>query len=172
MVNAIYAGLLTAAGQTMAARKQLQRALDLKPEFWIALQVRGGIALDDGDTRAAVADLDLAVERSQRASQILAVQAIVHAAAGNRALPQSILRELEGRRAAGYVPATSFAAVHAALGDMDAALDELERAYRERDIRMAFMKVDARWNVLRPQPRFRTLAQRMGLVADRGYSRL
>lgn len=172
MANAIYAGLLTAAGQTMAARKQLQRALDLKPEFWVALQVRGGIALDDGDTRAAIADLDLAVERSQRASQILAVQAIVHAAAGNRALPQSILRELEGRRAAGYVPATSFAAVHAALGDMDAALDELERAFRERDIRMAFLKVDARWNVLRSQPRFRTLAQRMGLVADRGYSRL
>jgi predicted Zn-dependent protease len=72
VVNAIYAGLLTAAGQSMAARKQLERALDLKPDFWIALQVRGGIALDDGDTAAAIADLDLAVERSGRASQILA----------------------------------------------------------------------------------------------------
>jgi TolB-like protein/Tfp pilus assembly protein PilF len=172
VVNAIYAGLLTAAGQSMAARKQLERALDLKPDFWIALQVRGGIALDDGDTAAAIADLDLAVERSGRASQILAVQALVHGHAGNRALPQAILRELEARRAVGYVPATSFAAVHVALGDTNAALNELERGFRERDIRMVFLKVDARWNILRAQPRFRALGQRMGLVGDRGYSRL
>ncbi len=87
-------------------------------------------------------------------------------------LPQEILRELEARRAKGYVPATSFAAVHAALGDLDTALDELERAYRERDIRMAFMKVDARWNVLRPQPRFQALAERVNLESDHGCSRL
>jgi hypothetical protein len=59
-----------------------------------------------------------------------------------------------------------------ALGDTNAALNELERGFRERDIRMVFLKVDARWNILRAQPRFRALGQRMGLVGDRGYSRL
>lgn len=172
MVNALYAGFFTAAGQPEAAQKQVRRALELKPEFWIALQVRGGMALDRGDAEAAVADFDLAVERSQRASQILALLAIACVDAGNRSRSQTILHELEARRVERYVPATSFAAVHAALGDTDAALDELERAYRERDIRMAFMKVDARWNVLRSQPRFQALAQRMGLESDRGYSRL
>lgn len=87
-------------------------------------------------------------------------------------LPQEILHELEARRATRYVPATSFAAVHAALGDTGAALDELERAYREHDIRMAFMKVDARWNVLRSQPRFQALAERLGLESGHGCSRL
>jgi len=172
MVNAIYGGLLTAAGQTEAAQKQVRRALELKPDFWIALQVRAGLAADRGDTAAAMADLAAAVDDSHRASQILALQAVAHVAAGDRILPREVLHELETRREGRYVPATSFAAVHAALGDTDVALDELERAYRERDIRMAFMKVDARWNVLRAQPRFRVLAQRMGLMSDRGCSRL
>lgn len=172
MVNALYAGFFTAAGQPEAAQKQVRRALELKPAFWIALQVRGGMALDRGDAEAAVADFDLAVERSQRASQILALLAVACVDAGKRSRSQTILRELEARRANGYVPATSFAAVHVALGDTDAALDELERAYRERDIRMAFMKVDARWNVLRSQPRFQALARRLGLESDHGRSRL
>ena len=172
IVNAIYAGLLTAAGQTEAAQTQVRRALELKPGFWVALQVRAGLAMQRGDTAAAMADLASAIDGSDRASQILALQAIAHAAAGDRILPQEVLQELEARRTQRYVPATSFAAAHAALGNTDAALDELERAYRERDIRMAFMKVDARWNVLRVQPRFRALAQHMGLVSDRGCSRL
>jgi len=172
IVNAIYAGLLTAAGQTEAAQTQVRRALELKSGFWVALQVRAGLAMQRGDTAAAMADLASAIDGSDRASQILALQAIAHAAAGDRILPQEVLQELEARRTQRYVPATSFAAAHAALGNTDAALDELERAYRERDIRMAFMKVDARWNVLRVQPRFRALAQHMGLVSDRGCSRL
>ena len=172
MVNALYAGFFTAAGQPEAALKQVRRALELNPGFWIALQIRGGMALDRGDTQAAIADFAVAVDDSHRASQILALQAIAHAAAGNRTLPQAILRELEARRADRYVPATSLAAVHIALDDTDAAQDELERAYREHDIRMAFMKVDARWNVLRSQPRFQALARRMDLEGDRGYSRL
>jgi DNA-binding winged helix-turn-helix (wHTH) protein/tetratricopeptide (TPR) repeat protein len=172
MVNAVYAGLLTAAGQVTAAQKQVQRALELKPDFWIALHVRGGMALDRGDVRAAIADFTRAVEGSQRASQMLALRAVAHASAGDRTQAEQILDELEKRRAGGYVPATSFAAVHLARGDADAALDELERAFRERDIRMAFLKVDARWNALRAKPRFRVLAQRMGLVSERGRGRL
>jgi DNA-binding winged helix-turn-helix (wHTH) protein/Tfp pilus assembly protein PilF len=172
LVNSLLAGFLTAARQPEAAHKQLQRALDLQPDFWIALQVRGGMALDRGDVAAAIADFQRAVESSHRASQILVVLAIACVQAGDRVQAQAILDELVGRRAAGYVPATSVAAVAAALGDTGVALGELERAHRERDIRMAFLKVDARWNVLRSQLRFQVLAQRMGLVSDRGYSRL
>lgn len=172
MVNAIFAGFLTAARQTDAAHQQVRRALDLQPDFWIALQVRGGMALDRGDTKAALADFNRAVESSNRTSQILAVQGMACASAGDHAQARAILDELRARRATRYVPATSFAAVLAALGDTAAALDELERACRERDIRMAFLKIDARWNPLRSQPRFQSLARQMNLVGDRGYSRL
>lgn len=172
MVNAILAGFLTGARQPDAALKQVQRSLDLQPNFWIALQVRGGMALDRGDVGAALADFHRAVEGSNRTSQILAVLGIACARAGDRTQAQAILDELAARRADRYVPASSFAAVAAALGDTRAALDELERAYRERDIRMVFIRNDARWNVLRSQLRFQVLAQRMDLVSAQGYGRL
>lgn len=172
MVNALLGGFLTSARQPDAALKQLQRALDLQPDFWIALQIRGGMALDRGDANAALADLHRAVESSNRTSQILAVLGIACARARDRVQAQAILDELAARRSDRYVPATSFAAVAAALGDTGTALDELERAYRERDIRMVFIRNDARWNVLRSQARFQVLAQGMDLVSAHGYSRL
>lgn len=170
-INALEAGFLTAARRPDAARRRVDQALELRPGFWIALLVRGGMALDQGDTTAAISDFRIAAERSQRTSQILAVLAVAHAAAGNGSAARAILAELEGRAASGYVPATSLAAVHNALGDTERALDLLERAYDERDIRLAFVKVDARWNNLRTQPRFKSLAQRMGLAGGPGYGR-
>lgn len=172
MVNALLGGFLTAAGQMDAARRQIRRALDLRPDFWVAMSVRGGMALDRGDWAAATTDFEIAVEDSQRACQMLAFLATARAGAGDRARAEAILAELESRRAAGYVPATAIAAVHLALGDTEVALDELERAWREREIRMVFLKIDARWNPLRAHPRFIALGERMGLTSERGYSRL
>lgn len=172
MFNALLAGFLTAARQPEAALKQVQRSLDLQPDFWIALLVRGGMALERGDFRAALADFERAVVSSRRTSQMLAMLGIGYARVGDATGTQAILDELAARRRERYVPATSFAAVHAASGHANLALDELERAHRERDIRMVFLKIDARWNPLRAQPRFQSLAQRMGLTGGRGYSRL
>jgi hypothetical protein len=47
--------------------------------------------------------------------------------------------------------------VRNALGDREGALDLLERGYRERDVRMAFLRVDGRWDALRSTPRFRAI---------------
>lgn len=170
-INALEGGFLSAAGQPQAAGVRLERALELQPDFWIALLVRGGLALERGDTAAALADLQRAAERSARTSQVLAMLAVAHVAAGERAQAQAILHELQARAATSYVPAANLAAVHNALGDTDAALGQLERAYRHRDIRLVFLKVDARWNSLRGEPRFRALAKRMGLPGGRAYGR-
>ncbi|MBJ6980858.1 winged helix-turn-helix domain-containing protein [Luteimonas sp. MC1572] len=171
MISALEAGFLTAARQPEAARLQVERALALQPDSWIALLVRGGMALDRGDSAAAIADLERGAERAQRTSQMLAALAAAYAAAGDHADTLALLRELESRAAKGYVPATSLAAVHVALGDRDAALDWLERAWRERDIRMAFLKVDARWNDVRDEPRFQALSRRLGLEGGQAYGR-
>ena len=166
LINTLEGGFLGAAHQPDEARAQLERALELQPDFPIALRLRGSMALDRGDPRAAIADLKRASEGSQRNSQVVAMLAVAHAAAGERTQAQAILRELEARDTAGYVPPTSLAAVRNALGDTEAALDLLERAYQERDIRLTFLQVDARWNNLRAQPRFRALSRRMGLQVE------
>jgi DNA-binding winged helix-turn-helix (wHTH) protein/TolB-like protein/Flp pilus assembly protein TadD len=167
LLNAVEGGFLGAAGQPQQAQARLEHALELEPDFWIALLIRGGMALDRGDAAAAVADLQRAVERSHGNSQALAMLAIAHVAAGERGRAEAILQVLERRARAQYVPATALAAVLNALGRTDAALDQLERAYEDHDVRLAFLKVDARWNNLRGQPRFQALARRLGLAGGR-----
>ncbi|GAB3381131.1 winged helix-turn-helix domain-containing protein [Lysobacter fragariae] len=171
LINALEAGFLSAAGMPEEAQVRVEHALELEPDFWIALLIRGGLALDRGDTASALADLQRAAERSHRNSQVLAVLAIAHVAAGDRARAEAILGELDARARTEYIPATSLAAVHTALGQTGAALDQLERAQQAHDIRMAFLGVDARWNSLRREPRFRAIAAHMGLSADTAYGR-
>ncbi len=165
LVNTLSASFLSQAGHREEAKRALDRALELEPDFWIALHVRAGWALQAGDSASAIADLQLARERCGNCSQALAQLGPAYAAAGQRAQAEEILRDMEKRDASGYVPATSQAAIRAALGDIDGALDLLERAYEERDVRLAFLGADARWKPLRQQPRFQALLRKMGLQA-------
>ncbi len=166
LTYAIEAHLLAAAGRTHEAQLRLQRALELQPEFWIALLYRGEMALDRGDSGAALADLQRAVTGSRGNTRALAMLGVAHAAAGERPESEKVLRTLRARTSSGYQPATSQAAVHNALGDTERALELLERAYAERDIRLSFLKVESNWDNLRAHPRFRALMRRMNLKQE------
>ena len=68
------------------------------------------------------------------------------------------LRKLARQR---YVPPSSLAAVHLALGEKTLALDALDRAYLTRDTRLTFLKDDPRLTGLRREPLFVALLQRL-----------
>lgn len=171
LISTLEAGFLSAANRPDAARQGLERVLVLEPDFWVALFVRGGLALDRGELRSAIADLSRAGELSGESSPVLALLAMAYAAAGDRNMARAILEELEARARAGYVPTTSLAAAHLGLGDTERALDLLEQAYSERAVHLAFLKIDARWNGLRAEPRFKAWSRRLGLEADWAHGR-
>lgn len=58
---------------------------------------------------------------------------------------------------------TDIARLHLSRGDTEAALAALERAYRERDDRLLYLRVDDRWEPLRRHPRFASLTAAVGL---------
>ena len=62
-----------------------------------------------------------------------------------------------------YISALDVAIIHAALGAREHALDWLERAFEERADHLPYLKVNPRLDVLRDEPRFRRLQQKMGL---------
>lgn len=62
-----------------------------------------------------------------------------------------------------WVPPYHLALVYNALGESDKALDYLEKAFAEKDVRMVWLKVEQKWNNLRSEPRFIELIKRMRL---------
>lgn len=162
LANTLAARFLASAGRETEARQALAKALELEPDFWIALLTRGAWRMRT-DPAGAVEDLQRARAGCNDCSQVLSVlgQALVHA--GHRDQAQALLHDLQARSREGYVPATAMAAVHNALGETDAALAMLERGHAERDVGMSFLRVDRRWDNLRETPRFRSLLARLQL---------
>jgi len=172
MLNALHGGFLTAAGESEAARRSIALALELQPGFWIALLIRAGMALDAGDADAAVTDAEAAATASDNGTPALAMLALAHAAGGRVDAARAILATLHSRAKQRYVPATGLAAVHLAMNDHPAALQQLEAAWSARDIRMVFLGIDARWRPLHADPGFQSLLRRMRLPVTASRSRL
>ena len=74
-----------------------------------------------------------------------------------------ILMRLLTRAKSRYVPPSSLAAVYAALGEVEPALDALDLAFLTRDTRLTFLKDDPRLAGLRNEPRFVALIHKLKL---------
>ena len=74
------------------------------------------------------------------------------------------MAELELQRAERYVGASIIAIVLGALGSLDEAFEELERAYAERDLDLVHAEHSALFDSLRTDPRFRELRARAFLT--------
>ena len=62
-----------------------------------------------------------------------------------------------------FISGYEIAHLHAALGESDLALAQLERAYREQQPQLARLKVDPMLDPLRSDPRFTALVRKMNL---------
>jgi len=55
------------------------------------------------------------------------------------------------------------AIIYTGLEEKEQALAWLEKAYEDRDVRLVFLKVEPKWDVLRADERFISLIRRVGL---------
>ena len=96
----------------------------------------------------------------------MAALGIVHAAFGDPGQAREILNELEQRARDEYVSAIHVAAIHAQLGEKDAAFEWLERAYEER-CSLLFAVVNGyigrTFDLLKDETQFQDLLRRIGL---------
>jgi len=60
-----------------------------------------------------------------------------------------------------FVPPNHIALMYNGLGEKDNALAWLEKAFEQHDPKMAFLKVEPKWNNLRSEPRFVALMKKM-----------
>jgi serine/threonine-protein kinase len=122
-----------------------------------------GWALEAVDAYAEAIDShEAAVELSGRASLYLSGLGHALGVSGRTADAMAVLDELEALESEGRAEPFHLAMVHLGLGNHDRAIQELERAYEDRNSQMLYLKHAPQFDPLRGDPRFEALLQRMG----------
>jgi len=163
VLNTLEAAYLFEAGRYDEARARLNRALDIAPTFWPAHCTQGLLHLVDRQPDRAIAEMRRAVVLADGCSRPSALLAIYLAGLGQTAEARAILLHLLVVAKSRYVPPSSLAAIYAALGEMERALDALDTAFLTRDTRLTFLKDDRRLVPLRKEPRFVALLGKLKL---------
>lgn len=158
---ALHGQFLFYAGRNEESVRHLRKAIETLPDFWLPHLFIQRPYLELGEYRQAIAEADVAARLGSHSLENTVDKACAYAKLGNAAEARRLLAELEKARATRYVGPYLQAVVHHALGETGQTLALLEEAYRTRDWRMTFLKVDPRWNDIRAEPRFIELMRRM-----------
>jgi TolB-like protein/Flp pilus assembly protein TadD/class 3 adenylate cyclase len=163
LFRAIGAMFLHHAGHNDEAYAGLQKALELEPNFWIAHITLGKVLIQQGKYAEAIAEFEKAKELSHGNSEAIASIGYVAALAGDASKARAALGELKTLSRQHYIPLHNIALVYNGLGEQSEALFWLEKACDERDVLVALLQVDPKWDSLRSNPRFVAILKRIGL---------
>jgi tetratricopeptide (TPR) repeat protein len=150
------------------AIREFKKALALYPHWvwgWIKLSVtysRKG-ALGEGLEAVTRAEVESGGKASPLAKRWMAYS---YSQCGGLDRAQAIYAELLAPREGSPVDPAILAEVHASMGDTDASIEQLERAFRDRSPNLYFLKVMPRIfpDRVYTDPRYRSLLERMRLV--------
>jgi TolB-like protein/Tfp pilus assembly protein PilF len=162
-VNAHLGWMLLGSRQFERARQQLTKALELEPSFALAHWLLGWAYTYESRFDESIPHFKKAVELSAETQWFLASLGWAYGASGRPEDARVVLSELRARQRKQYVRSFCFVLVHVGLGELDEALDRLERAYEERDTWMLMLKIDPVFDGLRSEPRFITLLEKVGV---------
>jgi TolB-like protein/DNA-binding winged helix-turn-helix (wHTH) protein len=96
----------------------------------------------------------------------MAEMAYACARAGKNAEARAFLKKLQERSKRGYVPAYDLAVVRLALGEKEAALQWLQKAYDEHDWGLVVLAVEPRLDPIRSDPLVAKLLRDLGLPSQ------
>jgi TolB-like protein/TolA-binding protein len=85
------------------------------------------------------------------------------AVSGDQANAHAVLGELKQLAKKRYVPAIYFAVMYVGLGEKDNAFDWFDKAFQERNDRLAYLAIDPLSDPIRTDARFQKLLARLGL---------
>lgn len=155
-------GIYVSAGKYDQAVNQARMTLEIDPNFWASYQTLGLVYERKKQYAEAIAALEKARSLDNNPS-ILGYLGYVFAAAGKKAEAQRVIDELKELSKQRHVPPYSIAIIYAGLNDKDQAFEWLERAYDQRSLFIALLKVDTVLDNLRSDPRYKELLKRMNL---------
>jgi TolB-like protein/tetratricopeptide (TPR) repeat protein len=158
--QALSAQIAFAARDLPAAVDLAKQAIAIDPEFWIG-HFQLGQAYEQLDKpELALEALNHAGRLSNGNSKSIAVRGYILAKQGKTEEARELLNTLETVARSRYVPPYAHALVYAGLGEHAIALECLERSHEARDIHLAFLTYDPKWDSYRADSRFISLLAR------------
>lgn len=144
------------------AIQQLNRVLEIQPDFAYAHNVRGRAYTEKAMYQKALADTRKAMALEGRPRTVsLGSLGYTYAKMGNRKESLKILEQLKARHAQGSAAAFHIATIYAALGDRDEAFVWLDKAWDQKDAFLFVLKTGPMFDPLRSDPRFPPLLKKV-----------
>ncbi|HVP23115.1 MAG TPA: adenylate/guanylate cyclase domain-containing protein [Conexivisphaerales archaeon] len=141
---------------------QFRRSLEVEPD---SAYLHKGLAetyAQKSMSEESIAEAEKAITISGNSIFILCAVGYVYAASGRRDKAERVLRELDRLSSEEFVPSFGRATIYAGLGEEQAALEWLEKAYDERAF-LIWLKTDPIFDRLRGEEKFKTILQKMNL---------
>ena len=151
-------------GRHDAARERLSHSLEVNPDFALAHYFLGQVDLDEEHFVNALHSLERARKLAAESVEIQALLGYALGRAGQRDRAFAVLDDLERQAESRYVSPYRLAQVRLGLGNVDAALDDLEKAVANRAGEVIWLRVHSCFRILEDRLRFRALLGQIGLT--------
>ena len=116
----------------------------------------------------AIAALNKAAELLDGNSHVIAELAYVYGVSGKTDKALAARRQLEQIAKRRYVDSYLWAIVESGAGNKEKSLSDLEQALEDRSTWMPWLRLEAKFDYLRTEPRFQTLMKRLNLAPTSG----
>ena len=150
-------------GDQQGAIRELNSALEMNPRFAHAHFWRARVYGEMGDCEKALTELTASERALGEWQPFLAAKGHFLGKCGQPDQAEALLGRFAELKKTRYATSYGIALIHAGLGQKEAALNALERAFEERSHWLVWLKLDPRFAALRDEPRFQNLVRRVGL---------
>ena len=162
-LNTLEGQFLLHAGKPDEALARLRETFELAPGFWFPHLFASSAYIEKGMFLEAIIEARRATELSSAQTVSAANEGYALAKLGKYEEARIVLDRLLKLSKERFVPPCHIALLYNGLGERNEAFAWLERGFEQRDPKMAFLKVEPKWNNLRDDPRFVDLIRRVGL---------
>ena len=142
---------------------QARLTLEHYPNFFLFRFWLGSAYREKKMYPQAIEQFDLVRKETGNNPAMLMAYGHALAVSGDKAGARKVLAELQQLSKSRNVPPLYFAVMYTGLGELDQAFAWLDKAYRERNDRLAYLAVEPIADPLRSDPRYRDLISRLHL---------
>ena len=151
------------SGDYDAAIEKLNVSLAMNPNFGLAHLWLGRVYQEKKMFKESIAEYKRGLQITMQWPVAFAALGNVYGLSGDKKEAKNILDTLNLLSARRFVTSYGVALVYAALNEKDQAFQWLNKAYDERSHWLVWLRTDPRWINIRPDKRFATLVNNVGL---------